>query len=515
MTEQNNRIRVLWIDDCEAADAGQYAYPETELPPDLAEWFQVVRHPEIPGPSSIRTPADFWKLFDGFWTRGDTDIFPVEVVAMDYNLRKWRDPSDTAADDEEDEDDYPGADDGSGPVVPADDAASGQPELRAGFEGLVTGVFASAMLSAHPTGLVPMTHYGDALIGVREVRALHNLSTPLLRVDYTDFHVSGEGRSWRNVLRKGAESLRDRMEVLFLDGDISLSFEDLMRLSDGSGERLTVRSKYCVRSLPVPGLFLDADDWRKAAQTWSAGLIKDIVKENSLEALAESRKATETLWDAYNDDEMFACRLRLSELHSRKDGLSESDKSELADLYRLFEVTNPESNRASCTRNVADLRGLGGDGHTLRWTCLRVLAKLLARYVLCHKNWRELHGEEFGALNLPGIVAEDWLMAMFPIAKTPLFLEPKKTWCDTNRENGWGKWIRDNLKGELALNLRHVIEGFGWGEKIQGERIRSCGLRESERRVLREIAFDEPGLTQDDCRSISLTRNILWGKESS
>lgn len=515
MTEHDDRIRILWIDDCEAADAGQYAYPEAELPTDLTEWFQVVRHPEIPGPSSIRTPPHFWKLFDGFWTRGDTDIFPVEIVAMDYNLRKWRDPSAIATDDDEDQDDYRGADDGSGPVVATDSTASDQQELRAGFEGLVTGTFASAMLSAHPTGLVPMTNYGDALIGVPEVRALHNLSTPLLRVDYTDFHVSGEGRSWRNVLRKGAESLRDRMEVLFLDGDISLSFEDLMQLSEGSGERLTVRSKYCVRSLPVPGLFLDADDWRNAAQIWSAGLVKDIVKEGSLEALAESRKAAETLWDAYNDDEMFARRLRLSELHSKKDGLNESEKSELEDLYRLFEVTNPESNRASCTRNVADLRRIGGDGHTLRWTCLRVLAKLLARYVLCHKHWREMNGEEFPALDLPGIVAEDWMIAMFPISHGPLVVPFEQGSCGDYAATAWGKWMRDNLKGKLALNPRHVIEGFGRGEKIQGERATSCGLRESERRVLREIAFDEPGLTQKDCQSLSLTLKILWGRESS
>ena len=86
--------------------------------------------------------------------------------------------------------------------------------------------------------------------------------------------------------------------------------------------------------------------------------------------------------------------------------------------------------------------------------------------------------------------------------------------CGDYPATAWGKWMRDNLKGELALNPRHVIEGFGWGEKIRGERKKSCGLRESERRVLREIAFDEPGLTQEDWRDLSVTRNILWGRES-
>ncbi len=379
----------------------------------------------------------------------------------------------------------------------------------------MTGVFASAMLSAHPTGLVPMTHYGDALIGVPEVRALHNLSTPLLRVDYTDFHVSGEGRSWRNVLRKGVKSLRDRTEVLFLDGDISLSFQNLMQLSERSGERLTVRSKYCVRSLPVPGLFLDADDWREAARTWSIDLVKDMVKENSLEALAESRKAAETLWDAYNDEEMFALRGRLSKLHSRKDELDASDEGELGDLYRLFDVKNHDSNRASCTRNVADLRRIGGHGHKLRWTCLRVLVKLLARFVLCHKNWRSMTGEELPSLDLKGIVEEDWMIAMFPISQSPLVVPFEQGSCGDYAATAWGKWMRDNLKGELALNPRHVVEGFGWGEKIQGERAPSRGLRDSERLVLREIALDEPGLRQEDYRGLSITRNILWGRESS
>jgi hypothetical protein len=516
MADLDGRIRILWIDDCEAADAGEYAYPESELPPDLREWFCVVRHPDIPGPSSIRTPEDFWPLFDCFWKRGQTDLFPVEIVAMDYNLRKWRDPSATAVRGDDGKDDYPGAGGGSDPVAAKQTGKASQPQLQAGFEGLVTGVFASAMLSAHPTGLVPMTNYGDALIGVPEVRALQNLSRPLLRVDYSDFHVSGDGRSWRNVLRKGVESLRDRMEILFVEGDISLSLDELMRISEGEANWLTLRSRYCTRRLPLQGLFLDADEgWREAARQWSTDLIKDIVKEGNLEALVESRRIAETLWDAYNDDDMFRRRCRLSELHDMRESLNEQQQDELKGLYQFFEVANPESNRASCGRNIADLRALGADAPTARWACLRVLVKLLARHLLCRKNWSEIMGEEFPALNLSNILVEDWMVALFPVAQSPLILPFQGGACSDYAVTAWGKWLRDNLKDDLSLNPRHILEGFGLGETIEGEKRGGCGLREAERRILREIAFDEPDLTERDWRESSLTQKVLWGRRPS
>ena len=93
MHEQCQRIRILWIDDCEEADAGEYAFPEAELPSDLSEWFQIIRHPNIPSRSSIRTPSDFWIVFNQFWRTGNSDHLPPEIIAMDYNLKKWRDPS--------------------------------------------------------------------------------------------------------------------------------------------------------------------------------------------------------------------------------------------------------------------------------------------------------------------------------------------------------------------------------------------------------------------------------------
>jgi len=513
MSETCGQIRILWIDDCEGADAGKYAYPESELPPDLCDWFTIVRHSNIPGPSSIRTPRDFWTLFERFWNRSETNLFPVEIVAMDYNLRKWRDPSASRAE-RSDDDDGMGSDKSSDGEIATGTGATGQREV--GFEGLVTGVFASAMLSAHPTGLVPMTHYADDLLKVPEVRALHNLSTPLLRVDYTDFHISGEGRSWRNILRKGVESLRDRMEILFLDGDVSLSFDDLMRLSEGTGDRLTVRSKYCVRSLPVQGLFLDAENWREAARAWSIGLVKDIVQEDSLEALVESRKVAETLWDAYNDDEMFGRRLRLSTLHSKKDTIGEGERNELEGLYQLFEVANPESNRAACTRNIADLRAIPADGATLRWVCLRVLVKILARYVHSHKNCKAVAGEDMPALDMPACVNEDWMVAMFPVAQSPIVLPFEGGPCSDYLTTAWGTWMRNHLLDHYMLNPKHVLDGHDFGEAIEvnGREAVAGGLRDSERQILRMIALTEPGISEADWRGMTVARNVLWGKDS-
>ncbi len=516
MTEQDGRIHILWIDDCEAADAKQYAFPEAELPPDLQEWFRIVRHSDIPGPSSIRTPGDFWKLFEGFWVRGETDLLPVEIVAMDYNLRKWRDPGARKSESVRDDDDGMGNDEASGTVELVDDAneVTGGKERR-GFEGLVTGVFVGAMLSPHPTGLVPMTNYGDELGDIPEVRALHSLSTPILRVDYSEFHVADEGRSWHNVLCKGVAALRDRMEMLFLDGDVSLSFADLMNLSEGTGEHLLVRSRYCERRLPVQGLFLDVSDWRSAAKAWSIDLIRDMIREDSLDALVGSRKLGEALWNAYNDEEAFSRRLRLSTLHAARDTLDDETRRELDELYSLFGVANPDSPKASCSRNTADLRGTGADGQTLRWTCLQVLLKLLARYVRCHKNWASTNGEHCRALNVPAVTTEDWMIAMFPIAQTPIVLPFEQGASADYAATAWGKWLRDNLRGEYALNPRHVLEGYGQGEKAEDGRTVTRGLRAAERSMLREMARDEPGLSKEDWQALKLTKNVLWGKPSS
>ena len=81
------RIRILWIDDCEAG------YPESELNEELRQYFLILKHPDIPGPSTIRMPDDFKTYFPRFWGQGNTDLFPPEIIAMDYNLEKFRDTS--------------------------------------------------------------------------------------------------------------------------------------------------------------------------------------------------------------------------------------------------------------------------------------------------------------------------------------------------------------------------------------------------------------------------------------
>ena len=522
-----DKLRILWIDDCEGYENNS-CYPELTLPEDFLPYFQIVRRSSRL-PSSAPTTSEFLDIFAPFFLGGDTDTLPAEIVAMDYNLSKYRAPSDHRID-LGNEDPRANVDTSSSSSATPHPAITEEQTFN--FEGLVLGTFYAAMTSPHPAGVVPITSY-SSLAANPVVRMMHDLYQRILKVDFSNFIVSGETRSWANVLPLGVQAFRKRVETLHGDGDIHPSFSDLMKIYNGTGDILTIRSKHATRELPVRGIFIDYDDdsWREAAKTWAEELLVGIIGEGQLDTLRRAEEIAAELWRKYSseaNDRFVKKRRRLSTLHERREELDETERKVLKDLYEFFRVLSPEKKGASCEKHTIDIRDYDLNDATLRWTSLFVLLRLLHRVVLARKSWGYLFDpSQTPPPSLQSVSEDDWMLAMFPVAKNPLVL-PFATDSRSSdfASTGWGQ-LFSRVTGDLVLNPRHVISGYDWGTvlrtkqkknkktgEVTEEKVYSFGLYPSERRVLLEKALDIEGLTEEDWGTCILARRIFSGEKT-
>jgi len=513
MSTALDKIRILWIDDCESQDAG-YMYPEKELPTEeLQRYFTIVRHPDIPGPSTIRTPQDFKTCFSAFWW-GDanTDLFPPEIIGMDYNLQKWTDTKARLTEQKSRPRAYlaPG---GTAQVFTNEyaDTSSGKTEFSAGFEGLVLGIFTSSLLHHHPIGIVPMTSYGDLLENVPEVRALHLISKEILHIDYSEFGVSGEDRSWERVLKKGVKALRVRIEGLYETGNIVLSPSDLMNLAEVVNHPvLTIRTPYAVRRLPIEGLFIDlpVNERQLAIQKWAKDLMCTVMMD--CQELKKARELADEVWDAYNNNELIEARKNLSLLASRSDAGLEIDEAEYARLREAFFVENNKA-KTGCV----DIASFGDySDRVRRWASLFITCNMLKRLIKIRKKVDSLQINDVMDFYPTGpvLTANDIFLALFPVPGSPLIL-PWHSGEKIDNSTGWVKsmlrWKANsmvgNSRGDLALNVNDLLAGDAW------EKEGPYGLTASERLVLRGFALDDQELTEADWRSSPRARQVLWG----
>ncbi len=515
MITNYDKIRILWIDDCEGQDAG-YMYPEKMLPSgELERYFTIVGHPDIPGPSTIRTPKDFGTCFSPFWWGvGDTKLFPPEIIGMDYNLQKW---IDTKVRVTEQSDEVPpylmsGASKPSG--VTSESGTSGRNnEWTAGFEGLVLGIFTSSLLHQHPIGIVPMTNYGDLLENVPEVRALHLISKEILHIDYSKFGVSGEDRSWEKVLMKGVKALRVRIEGLYESGQIVLSPSDLMILAnDASHGVLTIRSPHALRRLPIQGLFMDIPEEKRdsAIHTWARELMRTVMVD--CEELKQARELAGKVWEAYNNDEQVSNRKNLSLLASRKGAGKSIDETEYARLSEMFLVSKNRCRSSGCV----DITSGNFSDRERRWAALLIALNMLRRLILIRKHVKtQVHkatGQTDDVTEGPFLSPADLFLALYPNPSSPLIL-PWHSGKNINHSFGWVKnmlrWKQESFVskdiGDLALSAVDLLAGQGW--MPEGPH----GLTYSERLVLRGFALDDPNLSESDWRSYTKSNLVLWG----
>lgn len=499
MIDNFEKIRILWIDDCPDLHTG-FMYPEQDLPEDLARYFTIIRHPEIPGPSSIRTSAD-WAQFRTFWgaVPESHSLFPPEIIAMDYNLSKWADTSDNG--NIRDTSDH-----AHGSLAPKektiilDDTSNVNRNfsLYAGFEGLVLGIFSSAMLHRHPIGIVPMTNYGDLLAHIPEVRALHFVSKEILDIDFSSFSVSGVDRKWKIVLNKGTKALRNRIDGLYETHQIVLSPTDLMGMFElpGSQQVLKIQSPYASRSLPVQGLFLDvpADIRDDAISNWAQSLLKFVTVECYV--LKKAQELADIIWAAYNNSALVNARERLSILAAEKESGNEYDKSEYNILCKEFYVVNKKC-KSACVS--IEMEGYSKD--IQRWAAMLITLKLFKLVTQAqakvNRNFKDYFNEELVPPSLT-VRPHDLFLALFPVPSSPLIL-PWHCGMTFNSFSGWIKHLKT-----LGLNIQDILSGADNSRdgKKGGE-----GLTASERIVLQGFA------QQDDTLDWSLARTFLYGKQ--
>lgn len=510
---KHNKIRVLWIDDCEGKPTS-YLYPEKELPREFSAFFEIVRDENIPGPSTIRNPGDFSEIFSKFWSGQAKNIFPIEIIAMDYVLAEGQDTTVEAT--KHKDTDIPSwvLEKNKPEINQSDNSKPKTQKMKGGlFEGLIIGIFCSSMMCDYPIGVVPMTNYGNSLEDIIEVKALHSISKGLLNIDYSNFGVSGGDRSWKNVITQGVKALRYRIESLYIDGDISLSLSDLMAMYEKNGEKLTIRSKFGTRCLAVAGLFIDNKDLpeneqKEIIKDWAESLIEEIGGKVQISTLLEAEQIANELWQKYadhNDENLLEQRWTLSELAKETTGLDKDKTSKLNYLKDVFKVQNNQ-----CTQNTLEIRDVDGNDETKRWAALFVLAKLIHLTVKAQRNFSKAVGSDAHPWIIPSITVQDWMLALFPVASSPLVLPYHKA---TTRKidftsHAWGTYLREHL----SLHPKDVLDGTPYGQEIprKSQTRHSCGLKPAEQHMLKEKILDYKDVSEEDLKSSKVAKTILY-----
>ena len=514
-------IRIFWIDDCEGQDAG-YMYPEKTLPTEeLQRYFAIVSHPNIPGPSTIRTPQDFGTCFSPFWWgNAETDLLPPEIIGMDYNLQKWIDAKTRLTKQKSRSRSYmaggTSTTTAAGTNVESAKAQDGDKEWTAGFEGLILGIFTSSLLHQHPIGIVPMTNYGDLLENVPEVRALHLISKEILHIDYSEFGVSGEDRSWEKVLKKGVKALRVRIENLYEDGQIVLSPSDLMALAeDAEHGVLTLRSQHAVRRLPVQGLFIDVPEAERdgAIHKWARDLMSTVIVD--CKELRQAQELASVVWDAYNNNNLVEGRKNLSLLACRKEAGKKIDQAKYDRLCGDFFVVNKKA-----TFGCVDITSTGDDysDRVRRWAALLITRNMLKKLIRIRKRMDALRIGDYDDIYPTGpvLTANDLFLALFPASEGATILpwhagrklsNTAETWPTSMLDWRTKGYTGGRRKGDLALSVYDLLAGKEW--KPEGP----YGLTDSERIVLRGFALEDKDLSEADWRACNRANLVLWGNQ--
>jgi len=436
-----NKLRILWIDDCEGYER-QACFPELVLPPEFQPFFEIVRHnPELP--SSAPTTDDFLDCYIPFHEQATSDYLPVEVVAVDYNLSKYAPPSDTTIPVGSENPLHRPAlqcrESGRHRTVGAPEPGDNSNEDQNvgdggyyGYEGLILGTFYAAMTSFHPAGVVPMTSY-SSLAQNAVVKTLHQLYQRIMGIEFSNFILSGGDRSWRNVLPVAVKALRHRIESLYLDWRIEMPLESLRDIRNGQTDALEMRSRYCTRQLPLEGLFLDSGaDWKDAAKAW---VEEKVLGPSMAAARPQQESGVSTLlsirdegylladhvWEAFINVPAWHRRCELSFLADRKRNATSTWTSELETAFNKVasdfggvQVTpHPQGDRYtiegdSCKWPVAELPRPTSptQRHVNQWAAVVILCRLVKLIAA---------GVRSGEGVIPaGLSTLDWGMALCP-----------------------------------------------------------------------------------------------------
>ena len=510
-------IRIPWIDDRD-----QGGLPESTLPDRFREYFEVVDprdRSERDGDSvfSFRDVEGFVPILERFW-HGDTNVLPCEILATDYDLSESALGSNAygAAEIDDHEFTKDRSDSSVTPLAETGTIAKISSEV-VNFDGLIISTIYSCIAYRHPSALVSMTSLLAQMPS--GVGVLQKMAQPFVGAKFEE-NLGLRKRSWENILFVGLPHLRRRIEELYESGDIVVSSDDLMTLADSADHgRLTIRSPFSTRRMPVHGLFVDIPESERNGkiQEWARKLLAMFV---DCEDFKQAKELAESVWEAYRgktreaETDLVEERKNVSLLIlDRETGGSEINNEELMRLSELFKV---QGNR--CTSNCVDITRGGYSDKVRRWGALLVTFKLIRCLILIKKRFEECieghAGEEISNPEGPVLSDDDVYLALFPLPGTPLIL-PWHEGKNIDKSFGWVRtfmrlkdktYVTNNV-GDLALHIPDVLNGKAWSP--EGPH----GLRPSERLILQGITLDDEDLSEPDFFAYGPARRLLWGDD--
>ena len=493
-----DKIKILWIED----------QPDSGNPPrDLGEYadFFEININSSKQNDSVQSIKQYSELVELYHKGEGNDLFPVEIIAADYDLSKYNPSGNTV-----------GKEDlstiGPDSILPEIDEvkAHGKKEAKASkapykpseHDGCIINVQYVTEFGKHPCGSVVTTYQSKE----ERHKTAKYLEDYLIRAWGVDVSSNdGKARTWKNILETGVKALRKRIEDLFDAGDIVITITDLMKLAENPQKdaTLTIVSPHATRSYCVWGLFVDIDEEKRGdeIQKWATTFLSSHI---TLKQLSNASKLENEVWTAYNDDTLVENMNELSRLYI--DGNTESERYSL--LKDQFGLAVAEEGYNQCNANWCDIRHGDYTKEERRWAALFLIRRLYKRITLFMKNIEikgtATFGETSNAL-YPAVDKYDIMLLLFPIPKTPFPL-PWFISDSVDRANAFGVWQDRWMPNNLKFKPAHILKG----EK----------LTTSERHVLKSLAVSEDGDlgdTPDEIlsawKSYEPAKLFMFGKE--
>jgi hypothetical protein len=448
-----DKIRILWIQD--TTDI-----PSREFPEHFADYFDVVTKSQDGVPWPLVSMDSFKWLLEEFWVDNVTEVLPVEIMAVDYDLSKASATLAISPDK-----DAPGEDelDEISDQKAATDDQSGE---SLDFDGLLMGVFYATLTYDHPMGFVPTTYRMPEM--TTSVSDFQRLSQRILGID---FSFAGTERTWANIINAGVYNLRRRIEVLYSDKQIVISMDDLMALEKSADYGvITIYCRRAARRLPIQGLFIDEPEERRAEAIhgWVEKLM-EIARVKS-EELRQANELKKIVWDAYDnhkdDDNPVLERELLSLLDADREANKPYDKANYDRLVRRFGVKGDK-----CTTGCIDIMHGKYSHRVRRWAILLILLEFFAKVITIKKSYEEHVRQETKEEELrddihPSISLNDLYLALFPVPSKPV----RFPWHESKKVDKSSGWVRSLNKlhdkllfnpnyGDIGIHLPDVMNG--------------------------------------------------------
>lgn len=285
--------------------------------------------------------------------------------------------------------------------------------------GCFAGGLILASLSDHPCAPVAITRYrSDDL----KKKSPDTWFFEWMMASQTGGMLKGKGLTsvtWKDIVEPGVGYLRERIKQLAKFGIITLNLDELSAIASSQDQPiLTLQSRYGIRRLPVPGLFVD-DPTRKPQ--WAEELLDQLIAVGTPHSLKMARYHAEQLLQKYDDEKLVYERIELSDLLLRKEKKTlRSDGEEAKRLNELISRFNAtvrwEGGRANGeiqnVELIGDIRHIQVDDWTRKWTALCIIVLLLKRFCIAWNN----------GMPREKITEPEVYLALCPVARNPIIL---------------------------------------------------------------------------------------------